>query len=103
MWDKSGHGQSACHSPLGVENSVEDGAPPISTLHGEDSLQVVEGDVALGDGTNQTSLLKRCPLLLQCPGSPLVALMVRSKIKLAQQEKLDHPQTFESQIYWTQC
>lgn len=62
------------HSPLGVEDAEEHGPAPVLTRQGEDSPQVVEGDVALGQATLQPRFLEGGPLFLQSPGATQVSL-----------------------------
>lgn len=59
-----------------MEDAVEGGAPPVLPRQGEDGPQVVEGDVALGEGALQTSFLESGPLLLQGPGTTQIPLRV---------------------------
>lgn len=66
------------HSPLGVEDTVEGGSPPVLTRQREDGPQVVEGDVALGDGALQPGFLEGGPLLLQGPGTTQITLRERA-------------------------
>lgn len=62
------------HSPLGVEDAEERGPTPVLARQGEDSPQVVEGDVALGEAALQPRFLEGGPLFLQSPGAAQVSL-----------------------------
>lgn len=57
-----------------MENAVERGSPPVLAWQGEDSPQVVEGHVTLGEGTLQTRFLEGGPLLLQGPSTTQISL-----------------------------
>ncbi len=59
-----------------MEDAVEAGAPPVRPGQGEDGTQVIEGDVALGERTHQTSFLEGGPLLLQGPCAAQVSLKI---------------------------
>lgn len=61
-------------SPLGVEDAVEGGSPPVLARQREDGPQVVEGDVTLGEGALQPGFLEGGPLLLQGPGTTQIPL-----------------------------
>ena len=61
-------------SPLSVEDAVEGGPPPVLARQREDGPQVVEGDVALGEGALQPGFLEGGPLLLQGPGTAQIPL-----------------------------
>lgn len=62
-------------SPLGVEDAEEGGSAPVLARQREDGPQVVEGDVALGEGALQPGFLEGGPLLLQGPGAAQIPLM----------------------------
>lgn len=66
--------QRGPHSPLGVEDAEERGPTPVLARQGEDSPQVVEGDVALGEAALQPRFLEGGPLFLQSPGATQVSL-----------------------------
>lgn len=57
-----------------MEDAVECGPTPVLARQGEDGPQVVEGDMALGEGALQTRLLEGGPLFLQSPGATQVSL-----------------------------
>lgn len=66
--------QAHCDSPLGVEDTVERGSPPILAWQREDGPQVVEGHVALREGALQPGFLEGGPLLLQGPRTAQIPL-----------------------------
>ena len=57
-----------------MEDAVKGGSPPVLARQREDGPQVVEGDVALGEGALQPSFLEGGPLLLQGPGATQIPL-----------------------------
>lgn len=59
-----------------MEDAVERGSPPILARQREDGPQVVEGDVALGEGALQPGFLEGGPLLLQGPSTAQIPLRV---------------------------
>lgn len=61
-------------SPLRVEDAVEGGRPPVLARQREHGSQVVEGDVALGEGALQAGFLEGGPLLLQGSGTAQIPL-----------------------------
>lgn len=66
---------AACsNSPLGVEDAVEGGPPPVLARQREHSPEVVERDVALWEGALQSGFLEGGPLLLQGPGTTQIPL-----------------------------
>lgn len=66
---------AACsNSPLGMEDAIESGPPPVLPWQCEDSPQVVEGDVTLWEGALQPGFLECGPLLLQGPGTTQISL-----------------------------
>lgn len=58
-----------------MEDAEEGGSAPVLARQREDGPQVVEGDVALGEGALQPGFLEGGPLLLQGPGSAQIPLM----------------------------
>lgn len=57
-----------------MEDAVEGGPPPVLAWQREDSPQVVEGHVALGEGALQSGFLEGGPLLLQGSGTTQIPL-----------------------------
>lgn len=66
--------KSFSDSPLGVEDAVEGGSPPILPGESEDRPQVVEGNVTLWEGALQAGFLEGGPLLLQGSGATQIPL-----------------------------
>lgn len=59
-----------------MEDAVESGPPPVLPRQSEDGSEVVERDVALGEGALQPCFLEGGPLLLQRPCTAQITLKV---------------------------
>lgn len=62
-----------------MKDAVEGRSSPVLTWQGEDSSEVVEGDVALRKRALQAGFLEGGPLLLQGPGTAQITLKEKTE------------------------
>lgn len=65
---------SSNHWPLGGEDAIDDGVPPLFPLQDEDIMHYIENKVELRHGANQLRFQEGRPFLLQRALAPEVTL-----------------------------